>query len=123
MLRGVEKGDFHNHISRGGTIKKYREELGVPLCDKPLKFDGYNGMESWYAANIRKYFDNTAGTSFVFFHFLGYSQLFRIYTLFSFRIFRTESTLIPTALAISAGLIYSEYICMTNSTTPLRSMS
>ena len=59
MLRGVEKGDFHNHISRGGTIKKYREELGVPLCDKPLKFDGYNGMESWYAANIRKYFDNT----------------------------------------------------------------
>ena len=59
MLRGVEKGDFHNHISRGGTIKNYRDEFGIPLCEKPLKFDGYNGMESLYRANIRKHFDDT----------------------------------------------------------------
>lgn len=59
MLRDVEKGDFHNHIARGGTIEKYRDEFGIPDFEKPLKFDGYNGMERWYGANIRKYFDNT----------------------------------------------------------------
>lgn len=31
MLRDVEKGDFHNHIARGGTIEKYRDEFGIRL--------------------------------------------------------------------------------------------
>lgn len=58
-IRESEKGDFHNHISRGGNIKNFRKEFGIPEVEKPKKFNGYQGMESWYRENIRKYFDNS----------------------------------------------------------------
>lgn len=59
MIANVEKGDCHNHISRGGSIKRYREEFGIPKFEMPEVFDGYIGMEEWYKDNIRKFFDNT----------------------------------------------------------------
>lgn len=58
-IRKLEKGDLHNHISRGGNILKYRKIFNMPPLKKPLQFNGYSGMESWYKDNIRKYFDNS----------------------------------------------------------------
>ena len=58
MIRNVEKGECHTHVARGGTITDYRKEFGVPKCKIPPQFDGYNGMEIWYADNIKKYYNN-----------------------------------------------------------------
>lgn len=59
MIKNVEKGDCHIHIARGGTIGDYRKEFGIPKCKMPIQFDGYNGMEIWYANNIKRYYSNT----------------------------------------------------------------
>lgn len=58
MIRNAEKGECHTHIARGGTIIDYREEFDIPKCKIPLQFEGYNGMEIWYADNIKKYYNN-----------------------------------------------------------------
>lgn len=60
MVRNSNKGDFHNHIARGGNIKDYRESFGIPEFNMPSKFDGYQGMENWYRENIRKYYNDSA---------------------------------------------------------------
>ena len=60
LIKKADKGDVHNHIARGGSIHEYRKVFKIANFKKPERFNGYDGMEAWYKANIRKYYDNSA---------------------------------------------------------------
>ena len=54
LIKMSEKGDCHNHVSRGGSVQDYKKVFGIPEYEKPERFDGLDSMENWYSLNIRK---------------------------------------------------------------------
>lgn len=53
ILKKIDKGDLHNHATRGSNIEFIEEWCGKKLERAPLKFDDLDDMQAWYTRSIK----------------------------------------------------------------------
>ncbi len=63
-LIAVPKSDLHNHSTKGCSLKWVEEKTGQHFSKPPKKFNGLEGMQSWFTSNIKPFCSGYEGIVF-----------------------------------------------------------